>query len=79
MKLPYAEPYKIKMVEPIRMSAREQRERWLKQAKYNLFSLKADQVFIAEEPLDPPVLSINFSKIKTSLEGIAASIEWINA
>jgi len=40
---------------------------------------KADQVFIAEEPLDPPVLSINFSKIKTSLEGIAASIEWINA
>ena len=46
MKLPYAEPYKIKMVEPIRMSAREQRERWLKQAKYNLFSLKADQVFI---------------------------------
>jgi len=46
MKLPYAEPYKIKMVEPIRMSTREQRERWLKQAKYNLFKLRADQVFI---------------------------------
>ena len=46
MKLPYAEPYKIKMIEPIRMSTREQRERWLKQAKYNLFKLRADQVFI---------------------------------
>ncbi len=46
MKLPYAEPYKIKMVEPIRMSSYEQRERWLKAAKYNLFNLKSEQVFI---------------------------------
>ncbi len=46
MKLPYAEPYKIKMVEPIKTSTRRQREQWIRDAKYNLFSLKADQVFI---------------------------------
>ena len=40
---------------------------------------KADQVFISEEPLDPPVLSIDFSKVQTSLAGISAAIEWINA
>jgi tryptophanase len=46
MKLPYAEPYKIKMVEPIRMSTRIEREQWLKDAKYNLFNLRSEQVFI---------------------------------
>ncbi len=46
MKLPYAEPYKIKMVEPIRVSNREEREKWIADAKYNLFNLKSDQVFI---------------------------------
>lgn len=34
------------MVEPIRKSTRQQREQWLKEAKYNLFNLKSDQVFI---------------------------------
>lgn len=46
MQIPYAEPYKIKMVEPIRTSTRAEREQWLKEAKYNLFGLRADQVFI---------------------------------
>lgn len=46
MKLPYAEPFKIKMVEEIYPSTREQREQWLEDAKYNLFSLKSNQVFI---------------------------------
>jgi len=46
MKIPYAEPFKIKMVEPIRKSSRKQREQWLKEAKYNLFNLKSEQVFI---------------------------------
>ncbi len=46
MELPYAEPYKIKMVEAIRTSTREEREQWLKDAKYNLFNLKSDQVMI---------------------------------
>ncbi len=46
MELPYAEPYKMKMVEVIRKSTREEREQWLKEAKYNLFNLKSDQVMI---------------------------------
>lgn len=46
MELPYAESYKIKMVEPIYRSTREQRELWIKQAKYNLFNLKSEQVYI---------------------------------
>ncbi len=46
MELPFAESYKIKMVEPIRRSSREERERWIKKAGYNLFNLKSNQVFI---------------------------------
>jgi len=46
MELPFAESYKIKMVETIRKSTREEREKWIKEAKYNLFNLKSDQVFI---------------------------------
>ena len=46
MKLPYAESYKIKMVETIKKSTREERERWIKEARYNLFNLRSDQVFI---------------------------------
>jgi len=46
MELPFSESYKIKMVEPIHKSTRQQREQWLKDAKYNLFNLKSDQVFI---------------------------------
>ncbi|MDL2309795.1 tryptophanase [Parabacteroides sp. OttesenSCG-928-B22] len=46
MELPFAESYKIKMVETIRRSTREERQQWIKEAKYNLFNLKSDQVFI---------------------------------
>jgi tryptophanase len=46
MELPYAEPFKIKMVEPIRKTTREERERWIKDARYNLFNLSSDKVFI---------------------------------
>jgi len=46
MNLPYAEPFKIKMVENIRKSTRKERENWIKQANYNLFNLKSEQVFI---------------------------------
>jgi len=46
MELPFAEPYKIKMVENIYRSSREERERWLKAAKYNLFNLRSEQVYI---------------------------------
>lgn len=46
MNLPFAESYKIKMVEPIRRSTREEREQWIKEAKYNLFNLRSEQVYI---------------------------------
>jgi len=46
MELPFAESYKIKMVETIKKSTRNEREKWIKDAKYNLFNLKSEQVFI---------------------------------
>ncbi|MFN2394502.1 MAG: tryptophanase [Bacteroidales bacterium] len=46
MELPYAEPYKIKVVEPLYRSSREEREKWIKEAKYNLFNLRSDRVFV---------------------------------
>lgn len=46
MELPFAESWKIKMVEPIRKSTRRERERWLKTANYNVFQLNAEEVYI---------------------------------
>jgi len=46
MELPFAESYKIKMIESIRKSTREERVEWINSAKYNLFNLRSDQVFI---------------------------------
>ena len=46
MELPFAESWKIKMVEPLKKSTRAEREQWMKEAHYNLFNLKADQVYI---------------------------------
>jgi tryptophanase len=46
MELPYAEPYKIKVIEPLYRSTRQEREQWIQEANYNLFNLKSEQVFI---------------------------------
>ena len=46
MELPFSEPFKIKTVENIFKSTREQREVWIKDANLNLFNLKSQQVFI---------------------------------
>ncbi len=42
----FFEPFRIKSVEPIRSTTREQRERLLVAAGYNLFMIKADDVLI---------------------------------
>jgi len=46
MELPFAEPYKIKMVEKIHQSTRDQREKWIAGASYNLFNLRSEEVYI---------------------------------
>jgi tryptophanase len=46
MEIHFAESWRIKMIEPIKTSTREDRERWLRAAHYNVFQLPAEQVYI---------------------------------
>ncbi len=46
MNIPFSEPFKIKMVESIYKSSKEQREQWINEASFNLFNLKSEQVYI---------------------------------
>ena len=40
------EPYRSRVVEPIRMTTREARQRFIREAGYNPFLLKAEHVLI---------------------------------
>ena len=45
-KMPYAEPWRIKMVESLKMLSREERIAKIAKADYNLFNLAAEDVYI---------------------------------
>jgi tryptophanase len=40
------EPFRVKVIEPIKMTTGDERERYLEEAAYNLFLLKAENVII---------------------------------
>jgi len=46
MELPFAESYKIKMVESLKRSTRQERTKWIEEANFNLFNINSDKVFI---------------------------------
>ncbi len=43
---PWAEPYKIKVIEPLKVTTREYREEKIKEAGYNTFLLRSEDVYI---------------------------------
>ena len=40
------EPFRVKAVEPIKMTTRDERERLIREADYNVFKLRAEDVII---------------------------------
>ncbi len=46
MELPFAESFKIKMIETIKKTTKKERQKWIKKVNYNLFNLRSEHVFI---------------------------------
>lgn len=46
MKYMTAEPFRIKVVEPVKKTTKAQRQEWLKEAQFNAFKLKAENVYV---------------------------------
>lgn len=46
MKFMTAEPFRIKMIERVKKTTKEQRQEWLREARYNAFKVRAENVYI---------------------------------
>jgi len=46
MKYMTAEPFRIKVVEPVKKTTKAQRQGWLEEAKYNVFKIRAENVYV---------------------------------
>ncbi|MGB9639542.1 MAG: tryptophanase [Anaerolineales bacterium] len=42
----HAEPYRIKVIEPLKITTRDERQQVLKKAQYNIFKIPAEEVFV---------------------------------
>ncbi|GAB2926474.1 MULTISPECIES: tryptophanase [Streptomyces] len=62
------EPYRIKVVEPLALTTREQREEALKRVDYNLFDLRADEVTI-DLLSDSGTGAISAAQLAAGMEG----------
>lgn len=54
MELPFAEAWKIKMVEPIRKSTRQEREQWLKEATTTYSNSNRNKFISTSSPTQAP-------------------------
>ena len=80
MKFLNAEPFRIKVVEPIKKSTRKQREEWIKKAHYNVFKLKAEDVYIdmLTDSGTSAMSSNQWSGVMTGDESYAGSKSFFN-